>query len=121
MNNPSTDGTALGVKTSPSAQPVLAPRRADGEVILELRGIQKTFERNNAPPLRVLSDVNLSIRRKEFVCMIGPSGSGKSTIMRIAAGLIEPSKGRSSTTASTMRVSWTACPSCSRASPSTPG
>jgi len=62
--------------------------------ILELKGIQKSFDRGNGKFLRVLEDINLAIKRDEFVCMIGPSGSGKSTLMRIAAGLIEPSKGQ---------------------------
>jgi len=66
---------------------------ADGDIILELKGIQKSFDRGTGKPLRVLEDINLAIRRGEFVCMIGPSGCGKSTLMRIAAGLIEPTKG----------------------------
>ena len=62
--------------------------------ILELKGIQKSFDRGTGKTLRVLEDINLAIRRDEFVCMIGPSGCGKSTLMRIAAGLIEPTKGQ---------------------------
>ena len=62
--------------------------------ILELKGIQKSFDRGNGKTLRVLEDINLGIRRDEFLCMIGPSGCGKSTLMRIAAGLIEPTKGQ---------------------------
>jgi NitT/TauT family transport system ATP-binding protein len=55
---------------------------------------QKSFDRGNGKTLRVLEDINLGIRRDEFLCMIGPSGCGKSTLMRIAAGLIEPTKGQ---------------------------
>jgi NitT/TauT family transport system ATP-binding protein len=62
--------------------------------ILELRGIQKSYDRGTGKPLRVLEDVNLSIKSNEFVCLIGPSGCGKSTIMRIFAGLIAPTKGQ---------------------------
>jgi NitT/TauT family transport system ATP-binding protein len=64
------------------------------DIILELKGIQKSFDRGTGKPLRVLEDINLAIGQGEFVCMIGPSGSGKSTLLRIAAGLIEPSKGQ---------------------------
>jgi NitT/TauT family transport system ATP-binding protein len=62
--------------------------------ILELKGIQKSFDRGTGKPLRVLEDINLSIKHDEFVCLIGPSGCGKSTIMRIFAGLIPPTKGQ---------------------------
>ena len=61
--------------------------------LLELRGIQKWFDRGTGQPLRVLEDINLELRSNEVVCLIGPSGCGKSTILRICAGLIRPSKG----------------------------
>jgi phosphonate transport system ATP-binding protein len=38
--------------------------------------------------------VTLSVRRGEFVCVIGPSGSGKSTLLRAINRLLEPSAGR---------------------------
>ena len=62
--------------------------------ILELRGIQKSFDRGTGKLLRVLEDINLDIRPNEVLCLIGPSGCGKSTIMRIFAGLITPTKGQ---------------------------
>ncbi len=64
------------------------------EVICELKGIQKSFDRDNGKPLRVLEDINLDIRANEVVALIGPSGCGKSTILRIFAGLISASKGK---------------------------
>jgi len=62
--------------------------------ILEIRGIQKSFDRGNGKLLRVLEDVNLDIRPNEVIALIGPSGCGKSTILRIFAGLIEPTTGQ---------------------------
>jgi len=62
--------------------------------ILELRGIQKSYDRGNGKLLRVLEDVSLDIRPNEVIALIGPSGCGKSTILRIFAGLIEPTKGQ---------------------------
>lgn len=67
---------------------------ATHEVICELKGIQKSFERETGHALRVLEDINLDIRANEVVCLIGPSGCGKSTILRIFAGLIQPTKGK---------------------------
>ncbi|BDU74458.1 ABC transporter ATP-binding protein [Mesoterricola silvestris] len=66
----------------------------NAQPILELRGIQKSFDRGTGVPLRVLEDINLDIRPNEVICLIGPSGCGKSTIMRIFAGLIEPTQGQ---------------------------
>jgi len=62
--------------------------------ILELRGVQKSFDRSTGKPLQVLEDINLTIKNNEVVCLIGPSGCGKSTIMRILAGLIKPTEGQ---------------------------
>jgi len=64
------------------------------EVICELKGVQKSFDRGTGKLLRVLEDINLDIRANEVVCLIGPSGCGKSTILRIFAGLIQPTKGK---------------------------
>ena len=64
------------------------------DVICELKGIQKSFDRDNGKPLRVLEDINLDIRANEVVALIGPSGCSKSTILRIFAGLISASKGK---------------------------
>nr|WP_320132588.1 nitrate/sulfonate/bicarbonate ABC transporter ATP-binding protein [uncultured Holophaga sp.] len=62
--------------------------------ILELRGVQKAYDRGSGKSLRVLEDINLDIRPNEVIALIGPSGCGKSTILRIFAGLIEPTKGQ---------------------------
>ncbi len=56
---------------------------------LELRGIQKRFGAFTA-----LDDIDLSIRRGEFVCFLGPSGCGKTTLLRIIAGLETQTAGR---------------------------
>ena len=49
---------------------------------LELRRIRKSFGSFTA-----LDDIDLTIRRGEFVCFLGPSGCGKTTLLRIIAGL----------------------------------
>lgn len=40
-----------------------------------------------------VQDVNLQVRRGEFVSIIGPSGCGKSTLLNLAAGLMKPTQG----------------------------
>ena len=62
---------------------------------LELVGVAKTY----ANGIVALEDVDLGVGRGELVAIVGPSGCGKSTVLRLAAGLIAPSKGRISKSA----------------------
>ena len=50
-----------------------------------------TFRYPNQPP--VLSELSLSIKRGESVCVMGGNGCGKSTLARLIAGLIDPELG----------------------------
>ena len=56
---------------------------------LELKHINKKFGKFTA-----LDDINLTINKGEFVCMLGPSGCGKTTLLRIIAGLEKPTDGQ---------------------------
>jgi NitT/TauT family transport system ATP-binding protein len=58
------------------------------EVILDVRGLNKNFSATVA-----LNNINFSVHRREFVCVVGPSGCGKSTLVRILAGLEEKTAG----------------------------
>ncbi len=60
--------------------------------ILTLDGIAKWFPSDRGP-MPVLTDVDITLRRGRFVCLVGPSGSGKSTLLRIVAGLLVPDQG----------------------------
>lgn len=40
-----------------------------------------------------LDDITLSIKKEEFICLLGTSGSGKSTLLNMMAGLEKPTKG----------------------------
>jgi polar amino acid transport system ATP-binding protein len=59
-----------------------------GEYLLEARGIRKSFG-----PNEVLRGVDLLVRPRELVFLIGPSGSGKSTLLRCCNHLEEPTGG----------------------------
>jgi NitT/TauT family transport system ATP-binding protein len=48
--------------------------------------------RNNVIP--ALENVSFRVREQEFVCIVGPSGCGKTTLLKLIAGLLEPSSGR---------------------------
>jgi NitT/TauT family transport system ATP-binding protein len=41
----------------------------------------------------ILEDIDLAVRRQEFLCVVGPSGCGKTTMLRLAAGLLPASRG----------------------------
>ncbi len=56
--------------------------------IVELKNISVSFDGE-----QVLSDLNLSIKDKEFITFLGPSGCGKTTTLRIIAGFVEPDNG----------------------------
>jgi putative ABC transport system ATP-binding protein len=56
------------------------------------RGLTKTYGSGQAQ-VRALIDVDLDIRRGEFVVLIGASGSGKSTLLNILGGLDVPTSG----------------------------
>jgi NitT/TauT family transport system ATP-binding protein len=41
----------------------------------------------------ILEDINLEVRKHEFVCVVGPSGCGKTTLLRLMAGLLQAQRG----------------------------
>jgi NitT/TauT family transport system ATP-binding protein len=59
-----------------------------GDVICDLRGINKDFKVPSGGTVRVLENVSLEVRDRELIAVLGPSGCGKSTLMRILSGLI---------------------------------
>ncbi len=60
--------------------------------ILQLKNICRNFQQGSEV-LKVLQNVNLEIKPKEVVALIGPSGSGKSTLLQIAGLLDKPTSG----------------------------
>ena len=61
--------------------------------ILSVENVSKSYSSSTAPASLVLSSVNLTIAKSEFVSIIGPSGCGKTTLMKICAGLLTKSGG----------------------------
>ncbi len=60
--------------------------------IIQIKGVSKVFKLQDQT-IQALSDANITIRKGEFVCLIGASGCGKSTLLRIMAGFERPSSG----------------------------
>ena len=57
------------------------------ETVLKVENLTKEFISPQGETIVALKDVNLEVKRREFLSVIGPSGCGKSTLMRILAGL----------------------------------
>jgi NitT/TauT family transport system ATP-binding protein len=60
--------------------------------IIEIKSVSKQFELQGQR-IEALRGANLTLRKGEFVCLIGASGCGKSTLLRIVAGFEQPSRG----------------------------
>lgn len=58
--------------------------------MIELQNVRKIYEPNEI----VLDDVTLSIKKGEFVSLVGLSGAGKSTIMRLLTRELKPTSGK---------------------------
>jgi NitT/TauT family transport system ATP-binding protein len=64
----------------------------DGEAEIELRGVSKRFSARDRETV-ALTNIDLGIRKQEFVTLLGQSGCGKTTMLRILAGLTRPTEG----------------------------
>ncbi len=62
-------------------------------IAVDISGLSLTFQTADTPVV-ALDNIDLQIRRGEFVSFIGPSGCGKTTLMRVIADLETPSAGR---------------------------
>lgn len=69
-----------------------AAKSATDDRYLQFSQLHKVYATPKGP-LTVVKDFNLTLRRGEFVSLIGHSGCGKSTVLTMAAGLNEISKG----------------------------
>lgn len=59
------------------------------DILIELKNIKKVYEQDTV----VLENLNLEIKKGEFVTLLGPSGCGKTTILRMIGGFDKPTEG----------------------------
>ncbi|HET7402836.1 MAG TPA: ABC transporter ATP-binding protein, partial [Usitatibacter sp.] len=66
----------------------------DASTLVELHRVSKSYEvADGGPDVRILDDIDLTVREGEMLALLGQSGSGKSTILRLVAGLTRPTQG----------------------------
>jgi zinc transport system ATP-binding protein len=58
------------------------------EEIVEIKGVNVYYD-----SIKVLEDIDLTVREKDFLGIIGPNGGGKSTLLKVMMGLIKPNTG----------------------------
>ncbi len=59
------------------------------EVLVSFQGVQKSYDGESL----IVKDLNLDIRKGEFLTLLGPSGSGKTTSLMMLAGFETPTAG----------------------------
>jgi putative ABC transport system ATP-binding protein len=70
----------------------MTPLPSDSAPVLQARALCKTYGSGESA-VYALRDVDLEVRRGEFVVLLGASGSGKSTLLNILGGLDVPTSG----------------------------
>lgn len=62
--------------------------------MIAFQNVSRTYNLNGESNITPVNGVNFTVKRGEFVLIIGRSGSGKTSILNLAAGLIKPTSGK---------------------------
>jgi len=63
------------------------------DIVIELQNVKKVYKMDGVET-HALRGIDLQIRKKEFIAIMGPSGSGKSTLLHMVGALDKPSYGK---------------------------
>jgi putative ABC transport system ATP-binding protein len=61
------------------------------QALVEMRDVDRTFP--GSPPVEAVRSIDLTIRDRDYVSVVGPSGSGKSTLLHLLGCLDRPTAG----------------------------
>jgi ABC-type branched-subunit amino acid transport system ATPase component len=84
--DPAVRAAYLGATVPPVPK---SAERAPGATLLDVQNLCAGYGM-----LRVLADINMSVRQGETIAVLGPNGAGKSTLMKALSGLLRPVSGR---------------------------
>ena len=91
----SSTGTDLDISAPAHAAPANGSAKGHSPgPLVELLNVSKSFSTGNGPAVTILDQVDLQVGEGEMLALLGQSGSGKSTILRLMAGLAQPSSGQ---------------------------
>jgi ABC-type lipoprotein export system ATPase subunit len=62
------------------------------EAVLSCRGLTRTYS-SGGGVVNAVTEIDLDMRKSEFIAIVGPSGSGKTTLLSMLGGLEKPSSG----------------------------
>jgi NitT/TauT family transport system ATP-binding protein len=82
----------MSSQTQPDLAPASRRRFEKADRYIEVSGVSKRYETRRRSTL-ALDGIDLAVRRREFIALVGRSGCGKTTLLRILAGLIQPTEG----------------------------
>ncbi len=66
---------------------------AEAGPAIELRNVRRQFTSPDGTPLVALHDFTMTVKRGEFVAIVGPTGCGKSTTLNLITGIAKPQGG----------------------------
>lgn len=90
-SNVGTDGSIIKAGESSESQTTTDQR--ERKPVIELQNIIKRFYIGEPNELQILNGISLTVRKGEFVSIVGASGSGKSTLMNLIGILDRPTEG----------------------------
>jgi len=67
---------------------------ASHDIALKIENLSKIYDSGAAGKVVALRKINFTIKKGEFVSIVGPSGSGKSTLLNLIGALDKPTAGK---------------------------
>ncbi len=80
-----------GFRASPHRDEVVD--LSHGQTLIDLRGLNKAYQ-TPAGDFHALREIDLQVRKGEFVTVVGKSGAGKSTLINMVTGIDKPTSGQ---------------------------